>query len=103
MRLIDADLLLAVVETGRSNIPIPDNEGVLRKYLDWDGVKHLIERVPTIDAVPVVRCRECQEIEPCVAVNDGYSWCNVWGTVVSLDGFCHKGAKMDGGANDESP
>lgn len=35
MRLIDADLLLAVVETGRCNIPIPDNDGALRKYLDW--------------------------------------------------------------------
>lgn len=55
-----------------------------------------IKDAPTIDAVPVVRCRDCQEIEPCVAVNDGYSWCNRWGTVVSLDGFCHKGAKMDG-------
>ena len=58
-----------------------------------------IARFPTIDAVPVVRCRECQEIEPCLAVNDGYSWCNAWGTVVSLDGFCYKGAKMDGGAD----
>lgn len=60
------------------------------------ALKKMIENAPTIDAVPVVRCRDCQEIEPCVAVNDGYSWCNRWGTVVSLDGFCHKGAKMDG-------
>lgn len=55
----------------------------------------LINAAPAVDAVPVVRCRDCQEIEPCVAVNDWYAWCNAWGTVVRLDGFCHKGAKVD--------
>lgn len=59
MRLIDADALKEWVENWftmnryyhpyakSNNIPIPE-------------LYDLLERMPTIDAVPVVRCRECR-------------------------------------------
>lgn len=103
MRLIDADLLLAVVETGRSNIPIPDSNGVLRKYLDWDGVKHLIERVPTIDAAPVVHARWNRVYEDWRHQMAGNE-CSACGFVLfgPVGSYCSRcGAKMDGGASDE--
>lgn len=64
---------------------------------------------PTIDAVPVVRCRECMHRgNPDVCpwshkelrqVAEGTRWVITDGTV--FDGFCHLGAKMDGGSGDE--
>lgn len=53
MRLIDADAL------GIGNA----NKGVFDKpsYADgWNSAIAIIEDAPTIDAVPVVRCKECR-------------------------------------------
>lgn len=53
MRLIDADALLS--EAKRISGPVTGD--------GWDnfGVYALIERQKTIDAVPVVRCRDCKK------------------------------------------
>lgn len=74
---------MAVVETGRRTISIPDDDGVLRKYLDWDGVKHLIERAPAIDAEPIVEAHWVYS--PC----DG-----VWTTACSRCGYEEIGEHM---------
>ena len=71
------------------------------------GIQHSIKRLdnaPTIDAVQVVRCREC-------VFRGQHDLCPMNVRVYMLDeaayldcteddGFCHKGAKMDGGATD---
>lgn len=58
---------------------------------------------PTIDAVPVVRCRECKYrgYDACPMCHDEYYYddddgADFW-TVDNTDddGFCHMGAKMD--------
>ena len=55
MRIIDADALL----DGEQTIPYPDVPfDVLGKMVDW-FVK-MVDKQPTIDAVPVVRCGECK-------------------------------------------
>lgn len=69
----------------------------------------MISNAPTIDAVPVVRCKDCK--------HRGYDVCPMWHDEYTYDdddggdycvvdnttdnGFCHMGAKMDGGADDE--
>ena len=68
--------------------------------------RHFIHELPTIDAVPVVRCRECKHrgYDFCPMCHDEYTYDEDDGgdyfTVDNTtdDGFCHKGAKMDGGA-----
>lgn len=45
----------------------------------------------TIDAVEVVRCKEC-------AGRKKNKFCIEWLKYVPDDGFCHMGEKMDGGA-----
>ena len=40
--------------------------------LAW--ARRLCADAPAVDAVEVVRCRECRALEPCLAANDGYSW-----------------------------
>lgn len=66
-----------------------------------------IARFPTIDAVPVVRCRECWKRgndlycpmchkEYFYDEDDGGDWELFDDT--EDDGFCHRGKKKDGGA-----
>ena len=65
-----------------------------------------IRQAPTIDAVSVVRCRECKYrgYDACPMCHDEYTYDEDDGgdyfTVDNTtdDGFCHMGAKMDGGA-----
>ena len=55
-RLIDADAL-GVGRCSKDILPADYCAG-------WNGLIGLIEKAPTIDAVPVVRCRECKHWKP---------------------------------------
>ena len=52
MRIIDADAL-GVGRCSKDILPDAYCAG-------WNGLIELIEKAPTVDAVPVVRCRECK-------------------------------------------
>ena len=53
MRLIDADLLSEAIH---ENVPAPYDDASWAK----DNCLAEVEMAPTVDAVPVVRCRECK-------------------------------------------
>ena len=46
-----------------------------------------IDKAPTIDAVPVVRCRKCKRS----AVHNGELFCLYTQDVTPLDGYCYRG------------
>lgn len=81
MRLIDADALRD--EVNRLS-PHP--------LCEWDtmGVLAAVERMPTIDAVPVVRCKDCE-----FAIPSEYSEralrCTNWQMECNKNGFCNYG------------
>ena len=56
MRIIDADAL-GVGRCSKDILPDAYCAG-------WNGLIELIEKAPTIDAVPVVRCQECKHWKP---------------------------------------
>ena len=62
MRLIDADLLSEAIY---DNVPAPYEEAVWAK----EDCLTEIDVAPTVDAVPVVRCRECVLHGDCVTEN----------------------------------
>ena len=77
-------------------------------WLDWytasvavkSAVQEIVESIdeaPTIDAVEVVRCRECKEARACLA-SAKHRCCEYWDTVTSEDSYCYMGEKIDGGA-----
>lgn len=59
----------------------------------------IIHNAPTINAVEVVRCKECwkrgneRECPMCHEEFDGCDYCTI--DYTSDDGFCHMGKKMD--------
>lgn len=50
----------------------------------------MIDDAPAVDAVPVVRCRECKEWK--------HGLCRLLCADTPEDGYCFCGEKMDGGA-----
>lgn len=52
----------------------------------------MIENAPSVDAVEVVRCKDCKHMQ-----NMGYRYCQVWQTVNGMgdDGFCNYGERAD--------
>lgn len=96
-RLIDADALHRKVkmETNPYGKPTIDYDSGV-KVLEW------IEQAPTVDAVKVVRCRDCKHawIHPC-----GYVYChrdgrNAYEMTFNLDSFCSYGERKEGDDND---
>ena len=97
VRLIDANALPMY------KVKIVHSFGIVEGSVVFPGD---IAKAPTIDAVPVVRCRECKNGAPlpeeardefspgvmrCLAGRgDCDKYCTTW-----EDGFCDEGAKMD--------
>lgn len=90
MRLIDADALKPLLREY-----CVDDDEVVMKWYDIMGVDEVIDRAPTIDAVPVVRCKDCKHR---IKWNDSFG-CAFWGYYGDefADGemFCRKGERKD--------
>ena len=86
MRLIDADRALEVVREQGHAYP---NAYHLTNYATL-----VLREAPTIDAVPVVRCRECKHM-----IRQSHTrYCTVWNAVNGMgdDGFCNYGERKEG-------
>lgn len=55
------------------------------------GVCGLILKAPVVDAVEVVRCKDCRHME----ADNGARFCHVWGSYNGMgdDGFCNYGKR----------
>ena len=54
----------------------------------------ILKAIPTIDAVPVVRCRECVHNHPEFVGNET-QWCELCRTTINLDDFCSLCRKIE--------
>lgn len=102
VRLIDANALINVlhaklcsIDNGRTmrQAAIPVADGM--RIMELEYCIGLIQCADIIDAVPVVRCRECKykNIPKCCPYQ-------INGFKVENDWYCPMGVKMDGGAGD---
>lgn len=98
-RLIDADALHKKVkmETNPYGKPTIDYDSGV-KVLEW------IDKAPTVDAVPVVRCKDCKhyywEQEPCHGKSVHYCELpHMRGVEVFKEFFCYYGKQKGCGDN----
>ena len=89
MRLIDADY-------GQKQLTIAEVECGKNFETDYNHVRDFLNAMPTIDAVPVVRCRECKyrfknngHDKSCCPIIDA----NIW---MDDDDFCSNGERKEG-------
>ena len=85
MRIIDADAL-GVGRCSKDILPDAYCAG-------WNGLIELIEKAPTIDAVPVVRCKKCVLHDNCVT-EDAFVLAGI------ENPFCCAGKRKEGADND---
>ena len=98
MRLIDADWVLAHIKP----YELSDEDWSVTGGTAIRLIHNAIDGAPTIDAVPVVRCKDCKHawIHPC-----GYVYChrdgrNAYEMTFNLDSFCSYGERKEGADND---
>lgn len=94
MRLIDADNALELFRAEYQNTENLIKKG--EKHLDslaegYTEAAHIIKYIsPTVDAVPVVRCRNCKHW------NEETGWCDIHSHFQGSDGeFCHPWESID--------
>lgn len=84
MRLIDVDDL-GVGRCSKDVLPAAYCAG-------WNGLLGLIEKAPTVDAVPVTRCKGCKYAYiNSFAVSSGEALCTLSGKPMQQDDFCSYG------------
>ena len=97
MRPIDADAFLKDILTA----------GIGKTIIEYSesDIGYMIRKRPTIDAIPVVRCRECKHryTENCPMYFHDFYWLEGYGEYVDDDTdhteddyFCPKGERKEG-------
>lgn len=87
MRLINADKFIEKCKEIISEES--DNLSCITWAFAYDNVIDEINAQPIVDAVPVVRCKDCMYCDK--------HTCNFWGEIVGIrvseDGYCNNGIK----------
>ena len=102
MRLIDADAFLYIIKQVQDeavvyrecSMDIGDKSGLtfgLGREMALENIKHRVENMPTIDAVPVVRCKDCKECEVRHTLYSPFLFCKHHGHCVSEFEYCSWG------------
>ena len=89
MRLIDAEKL-------RAEYPgMPNCYNGFSDSYDKAMIVDMVDEQPTIDAVPVVRCRDCRYMTEHYDTdgNAPYWTCSEWDSGTDYDGYCHYGER----------
>lgn len=103
MRLIDADK----IGIGKANPDVFENKA----YADgWNSAIEIINAAPTVDAVAVIRCKDCEYAERYERIDGtagyycghpqniftyGEHWDRVFKPIKETDDFCSYGARKD--------
>lgn len=92
MRLIDADALIEFMD-GRL-FDLREMYGNYDHYTDgFECALCLAEDATTIDAVPVVRCRDCKYNSEAKAIGEDSLWCDYWAIDPDENDFCSYGER----------
>ena len=84
MRLIDADELIYMTLGEDTEKPF--------RFVPTE----FIEDAPTIDAVPVIRCKECKHCNREIALGEWEGSCRYWNThSVMLNDFCSRAKRKE--------
>ena len=90
-RLIDADRAMEIVRDQGVAYP---NAYHLTNYATL-----ILQEAPTVDAVSVVRCKDCKRWERHTEVNRDYGGCRRYSSTMRYDDFCSHGERKDGDGN----
>ena len=101
MRLIDADnvifelnRMLNIVDERNARPDQKEEFKTIRTYVEW--TKEVIHDTPTIDAVEVVRCKDCKYSKHLKQYPKVNTWkCTLTDVVYRADDFCSYGERRE--------
>lgn len=103
MRLIDGDVLIEKFNEKADMAECLIDERTAERFATFCALADAVEESPTVDAVPVVRCKDCKHcrelnrkdrIEEAYA--DGVLWCTNQSDGVWPDDYCSYGERRGG-------
>ena len=96
MRLGDLDEALRMIKDSKSDNPFFDGKTSPVWECAHDCAISCVAACPTIDAVPVVRCKDCKWRTQMIPNDYGSKWCGVSGMYPkSEDDFCSYGERKE--------
>ena len=104
MRLIDADIFASELDFAEADVCEEFPDGYCEFGFSREKIKELLRDIPTVDAVPVVRCRECKHLNV-VNRKELYAHCPKTNTVFlpfeldTREHFCSLGERKEGADN----
>lgn len=102
-RLIDANQM-AVDEFEAyisAQVQITDGLKLLVNFAAHSKIQSLIADTPTVDAVPVVRCKDCKRWQRHSEINRDYGGCRRYSSTMRYDDFCSQGERRAENASKE--
>ena len=69
MRLIDADKLIVELYQDQP-MDWTGSDAEVQEFIDWELFRNMVNNSPTIDAVPVVRCKDCKYFKTRLCENE---------------------------------
>ena len=94
-RLIDADALMDVIR--QHEYRLATKQGAIDYGMFTPGIQQAVDEQPTVDAVPVVRCKDCKWLYDEM---DDYCCRSHRGLVrICENSFCSYGERKDGDGN----
>ena len=99
MKLIDADIFESVLDFADADVCEESPDGHCDFGFSRENIRELLQDIPAIDAVPVVRCMECKHCDP-----ENHHCDHHMGTAAPLrrkpDDFCSYGERKGGTDNE---
>ena len=92
MKLIDADIFESVLDFADADVCEESPDGHCDFGFSRENIRELLQDIPAIDAVPVVRCRECKHLGFC---GDATNL-----EVMGFYGYCSRGERKEGADSD---
>ena len=96
-RLIDADALMDVIR--QHEYRLATKQGSIDYGMFTLGIQQAVDEQPTVDAVEVVRCKDCKRWERYTEVNRDYGGCRRYSSTMRYDDFCSYGERKGGADN----
>ena len=101
MRLIDADALRE-----RTYHDAFETDSDMQKWdsgcwIRYKMFENALEETPTVDAIEVVRCKDCKKYIPCQKLPIGTSkWCDLFDRATCEMNYCGWGERREDGKTD---
>ena len=91
--LISREAFIEDINTEIMNLYLDGMKGTPRPYDELYDIIDRINEQPAVDAVEVVRCKDCKYRE--ISLDCGGRYCHAWGMLngASDDGFCNYGER----------